>query len=281
MRFFVYGRIDVFVLQMILNYYEKGKKTDPTVIFIHGSASDATVWLKEVNIAAANGYHCIALDLRGHGETKDKIQPQAHVKLDFDTHLHDIKDTLRSLELIPPSLTELKRNPDSAKDNYEKLTIVTHSFGGILAVHMAKQYPEIVTKLVLACMPPKLIFPVKNFMSFMLGKPLEVIQNNLDFFAKIPIRKRYKSSITTNAHVLKEIFKHVKNWNCFKQVDQIKARVHLAAGRFDFVATAGDIRRLHQRIENSTFELFKWSCHAIMEDEPEHFEKWLLWALAS
>lgn len=255
---------------MILHYYEKGNKNDPTVVFIHGSASDASVWLKEINIMAARGYHCIALDLRGHGGTKDKKQPLEHARMDFETHLLDIKDTLRLLEILPE-----KNKPDPSK----KFSVVTHSFGGILAVYLAEKFPDNIERLILACIPPKLIFPVKNLLGLLVGKPLDAIQNNLDLFAKIPIRKRYKSSITTNAHVLQEIYQHVKTWNGFNHASEVNCPVHIAAGRFDFVATAEDLKLFHNRFKHSTYELFKWSCHALMEDEPEHFEEWLITSL--
>ncbi len=258
---------------MILHYYEKGNKNDPTVVFIHGSASDATVWLKEINIVAAKGFHCIALDLRGHGETRGKIQPLEHVKLDFETHLQDIKDTLRFLKILPSS----KVAPDAHE--FAKFSIVTHSFGGILAVHLTKQYPFLIDRLILACMPPKLSGTFKLVMNFFLGKPLDIIQKNLDFFADMPLRKRYKSSITTNAHVLQEIFKHVKQWSFYDYINDITCPVYFAGGRFDFVARPKDIRKLHELLPNSHFELFKWSSHAIMEDEPHKFEEWLLESL--
>jgi pimeloyl-ACP methyl ester carboxylesterase len=247
-------------MPVILNYYEKGNREDPLVLFIHGSASDATVWLNELNIVAAKGFYCLAFDLRGHGETRLMIQPKAHVKIDIDSHIGDLKDTLEHLG-IP-------------KDR--KISIVTHSFGGIAAIHLAERYPEKIEKLILVCLPPKLIFPISSFLKMLLGKPLEMIQANLDFFQQTGLRSRYKSSIMTNAHVLQEIYKHVKNWNSFKKVPKLKAKVYFAAGRFDLVAPAPLVFRLHELCINSEFELFKWSGHALMEDEPEKFKKWLL-----
>ncbi|MDD9898303.1 MAG: alpha/beta hydrolase [Candidatus Melainabacteria bacterium] len=245
---------------MILNYYERGNKNDPLVLFIHGSASDATVWLNEVNILAAKGYYCIAFDLRGHGDTRLMIQPKAHVKIDIDSHIQDVKETLKELGI--------------AHDR--KITFVTHSFGGLVAVNFAERYPARVDRLVLVCLPPKLIFPISTFLKVLLGKPLEFIQANLDFFQQTRLRSRYKSSILTNAHVLQEIYKHVKTWNSYKKVPRLVNKIYFAAGRFDLVAPAPLVYRLHQMTIGSDFEHFKWSGHALMEDEPEKFQAWLL-----
>jgi pimeloyl-ACP methyl ester carboxylesterase len=246
---------------MILNYYEKGNKENPVVVFIHGSASDATVWLNELNLVAAQGYYCLAVDARGHGETRIMEQPREHVKIDIDSHIHDIVQTLEYLEIFPN----------------REVTIVTHSFGGLVAVNLAELYPELIKKLILVCIPPRLVFPISSFLKLLLGKPLDFIQKNLDVFQKSPLRSRYKSSILTNAHVLQEIYKHVKKWNGFRKVPRLKnMKIFFAAGRFDLVAPAPLIQRLHMLTFNSEFELFKWSGHALMEDEPQKFQDWLL-----
>ena len=253
------------------------------MLFIHGSASDATVWLNELNIVAARGFHCIALDLRGHGETRSLMQPLEQVKLDIDTHLHDVQETLEHLDIIRTRFNkeEDKETWITTNRNHKQIIIVTHSFGGIVAINIAELYPNLIDKLCLVCMPPKLIFPMKEILKFVVGKPLELIQKNLDFFQLSPLRSRYKSSVTTNAHVLKEIYKHVRNWNSFRKMGRIHCQVHYAAGRFDLVAPAWLIYRMHLRTPGSSFELFKWSSHALMEDEPEKFRTWLLTCLSS
>lgn len=268
---------------MILHYYEKGRRGDPVVLFIHGSASDATVWLNELNIVASRGFHCIALDLRGHGETRSLMQPLEHVKLDIDTHLDDVQETLDHLDIIRTRFNKDKDQEQwlTTDRAHKKIIIVTHSFGGMVAINIAERYPDLVDKLCLVCMPPKLIFPMKDILKFIVGKPLEIIQKNLEFFQFSPLRSRYKSSVTTNAHVLREIYKHVRTWNSFRKTARIHCQVHYAAGRFDLVAPVWLIYRMHQRTPGSTFELFKWSSHALMEDEPEKFRTWLLNCLSS
>jgi pimeloyl-ACP methyl ester carboxylesterase len=247
---------------MILHYYERGERKNHTVLFIHGSASDASVWLNELNFIASRGFHCLAFDLRGHGDTQHLIQPSEKVRLDIDTHVHDTIETLKHLNITGP------------------ITIVTHSFGGLVAIYLAERYPDLVSRLVLICLPAKLILPIKFFLGALLGKPLYFIQAHLDFFKKTPLRPRYKSSITTDAQVLREIFKHVKSWNSFKKVPRLKQKIFFAAGRFDFVSPAHLIYALHEKTKNSNFELFKWSSHALMEDEPVKFQEWLYFCLS-
>ena len=250
---------------MILNYYDKGNTDDSVVVFIHGSASDATVWLNELNVISSLGYYCLALDLRGHGETRLLQQPKEHVRIDIDSHLHDVIETLTELKIFPN----------------RKVILVTHSFGGIVAVNLAEHFPDFVEKLILVAMPPKLVTPVKEFLHVLLGKPIELIQKNLDFFQTTTLRPRYRSSIMTNAHVLQEIYKHVKSWNGFRKVPKVKQKIYFAAGRFDMVAPAPLVFKMYELCKNSEFELFKWSSHALMEDEPEKFRTWLARSIAA
>ena len=247
---------------MILNYYSKGDPKDPVVVFIHGSASDASVWLNELNIIASRGYYCLAFDLRGHGQTRLMIQPKANVKIDIDSHVHDVVETLTSMQILP------KR----------KIIVVTHSFGGLVAVDLADKFPDLIEKEILVCLPPKLVSPVKDFLQILLGKPIDIIQQNLDFVSKVILRPRYMSSIMTNAPVLREIYKHVRAWNAVRRMSKSKYKgpIHFAAGRFDLVAPAPLVHRLSLALRNADFELFKWSGHALMEDEPEKFIYWLI-----
>ena len=246
---------------MILNYYAKGDPKDPVIVFIHGSASDATVWLNELNIIASRGYYCIALDLRGHGQTRLMQQPKEHVKIDIDSHVHDVIETLTSMEIIPR----------------RKIVIVTHSFGGIVAINLADKFPDLIEKQILVCLPPKLVSPTKDFLKVLLGKPIDIIQQNLDFVQKVILRPRYMSSIMTNAQVLREIYKHVRAWSAFRRISKSKYKgpIYLAGGRFDLVAPAPLLKRLAASFKNAHYEEFKWSGHALMEDEPEKFINWL------
>ena len=49
-----------------------GPAEGPPVVFIHGNASSATFW-EETMLALPAGYRGLALDLRGYGDTEDKL----------------------------------------------------------------------------------------------------------------------------------------------------------------------------------------------------------------
>ena len=97
------------------------------VLFIHGLGGNISHWLKSVH-ELSKKYHCLAIDLPGYGYSdktfspagKDQVQFFADILADFITH--------RKLG---------------------KLILAGHSMGGQIAMVMAIQHPELVSKLVL------------------------------------------------------------------------------------------------------------------------------------
>jgi len=84
-----------------------GAETDTPVLFVHGNASSATYW-EEIMLKLPAGFRGIAPDLRGYGDTEDKL-------IDATRGMSDWLDDLFGL------LDELK---------VEKAHAVGHSMGG-------------------------------------------------------------------------------------------------------------------------------------------------------
>lgn len=52
-----------------MNIVEKGKEEDPVVVLIHGFPETSYSWRHQMSGIAQRGYHVVAPDLRGFGET--------------------------------------------------------------------------------------------------------------------------------------------------------------------------------------------------------------------
>ena len=103
-------------------YRESG--SGATVVLIHGMFGDGLDW-EPVFAPLAQKHRVIALDLPGFGESaKPRVEYTAEF---FATRLHMFLESLR----------------------IEHATLVGNSFGGILCMHYALQYPESVAGLVL------------------------------------------------------------------------------------------------------------------------------------
>ncbi len=107
-----------------LAYCDEGSgKT--TFVLIHGLGSYIPTW--KLNIPELKNYfRCVALDLPGHGKSTKEIHPGS---MNFYTQI--LKQFLQEL-------------------NIESAVICGHSMGGQIAMNFTLQFPELVTKLILA-----------------------------------------------------------------------------------------------------------------------------------
>jgi pimeloyl-ACP methyl ester carboxylesterase len=103
---------------------ESGKKTQRPIIFVHGYLDNAASF--NLLISYLPDFHCIAIDLPGHGKSKHR-SPDAHY------HLTDYVYDLHAL------IQEQK---------WTQVSLVGHSLGGIICSIYASLFPEHVQTLV-------------------------------------------------------------------------------------------------------------------------------------
>jgi len=95
-----------------------------TVVFIHGAATDHSVWALQSRYFAYHGFNVLAVDLPGHGKSDGPA-------------LATIEELGRwTIEVL-----------DTATVN--QATLVGHSMGALIALHTAAEHAERVDKLVL------------------------------------------------------------------------------------------------------------------------------------
>ena len=108
-----------------ISYLHAGAVEAPVVLMIHGLVSDATTWTRATIELLQRGFRVIAPDLLGHGES-DK--PAAGYSLAaFSASMSALLETL----------------------GVRSATVVGHSYGGAVAMHLAHSRPDQVDRLVL------------------------------------------------------------------------------------------------------------------------------------
>jgi abhydrolase domain-containing protein 6 len=116
------------------SYMERGTRssTRPTLVCLHGIGSNKDSWSPVVAQLPAH-YHCIMLDMPGHGETTfvDDVD-----QLDVKQYAKSVYEFLEMKQMINES---------------EPIRLVGISFGGGVAGIFASLYPNLVEKLVLLC----------------------------------------------------------------------------------------------------------------------------------
>lgn len=132
--------------------YSGGKTYDtakPTVLFIHGALNDHSVWILQTRYLANHGWNVLAPDLPGHGKSAGDPPLTVQVAADFVLALMDAAALNR-------------------------VAIVGHSFGSLIALEVAARAPERISHLVLA----GTAFPMKvsaALLATSLKEPLKAI----------------------------------------------------------------------------------------------------------
>ncbi|KOM33485.1 hypothetical protein LR48_Vigan01g304100 [Vigna angularis] len=100
----------------------------PLILFIHGFPDLWFSWRHQMKALASLGYHCVAPDLRGYGDTDVPASPTAY------TSLHVVGDLVGLLDEV-------------AGDN-EKVFVIGHDWGAMTAWYLSLFRPERIRALV-------------------------------------------------------------------------------------------------------------------------------------
>ncbi len=108
----------------------------PAVLLLHGYGEDRSVWKDFSKELLNRGWAIMALDLRGHGESRLKNQRPVEASLDWRTNLHEFPVDL------DPALDWLKSRP--RVDN-SKIVVMGFDVGANLALIASGRFREVRT----------------------------------------------------------------------------------------------------------------------------------------
>ena len=111
-----------------LYYHEYGSKNLPTVILLTGGPGNFYYQLEEMAITMSPKFRCILLEQRGTGKS---------IPTPFDSTTINVLSITKDLKTLMDGL------------NLNKSIIIGHSWGGMLAMNFAAQYPAYVKHLIL------------------------------------------------------------------------------------------------------------------------------------
>ena len=77
-----------------------GNPMNSKVIYLHGGGQTRHSWKRATQEMTAAGYHCISLDLRGHGES----EWSADGSYNLDDYVSDLHSVMATLDTPPPAL---------------------------------------------------------------------------------------------------------------------------------------------------------------------------------
>jgi len=92
-----------------------------TLVFIHGLSGSLSAWL-EYEKKFSSDYNVLTYDLRGHGKS---MRPTTYDQYTIKLFVHDLTNLLHELKI-------------------EKCTLISHSFGTLIALGFLLAHPEVV-----------------------------------------------------------------------------------------------------------------------------------------
>lgn len=138
-----------------LHYVTKGE--GKPVVFLHGFPEFWYTWRSQLTELSSK-YKVIAVDMRGYGDSE---RPTSVTAYSLDKLVNDIYLFIRAL-------------------NYDKVSLVSHDWGGIVAWQFAQMHPEVLDKLVVLNCPHPTSFQknlsfsqfLKSWYIFMFQMPI-------------------------------------------------------------------------------------------------------------
>ena len=106
-----------------LHYLEKNSNLKPTLILLHGLSANANSF--ESYMKLLDNYRVISVDLRGRG-----LSEKPDNGYSMQAHSKDIIEMMDALKI-------------------DEVILAGHSFGGLLTIYLAVQYPKRISKIIL------------------------------------------------------------------------------------------------------------------------------------
>ncbi len=143
-----------------LHYQVLGPESGKPVIMLHGLLlGNSATWYFGAATTLAKTHRVIVYDLRGHGYSS-----KAQVGYDLATMLLDLESLVDQLGYAD-----------------QKISLVGHSYGSLIALHYARAHPQLVERLVLVegPLPPGRGLEIDSFLALSAEEKLNVLPENV------------------------------------------------------------------------------------------------------
>lgn len=260
-------------------YRERGNPKRPTVLLIHGLCSSSFSWRQSLKILPQEGFHVIAVDLNGFG----------------------FSSKLRTADYSHSEQARVLQRIVRAK-KITSISVVGHSMGASVALHLAQIFPFLVDKIILVGGAVYEDITFRHRLGYLLRFPPLARWARLTTEAAVRIMetgpgKRILKKVIVNQQALAEellqgyaVFRQTRDWDWGivgttrdsyknalpKQLATVHQPVVLLYGDQDQITPLEIARRLNDRLSNSTLEELYGMGHIPMEDDPDRFNRILI-----
>jgi len=228
------------------------------VVFVHGWGDSSAIW-RETVADLSSDFRCIVLDLPGHGDSPAGQGPWSIQKL------------TAPVQILVGAL------------GITAATIVGHSMGGLVALQLASEHPELVKRLVLVNVPTcgQWSRGLFTLLSTRLGSCLMgVAQAGARLLAKLtphlpgkdsPFLRWNEGIAHADTHVLYETLRDMSDRSCQPQLMRVQVPTLVIAGSKDVVVPPRMARRIAAGIPSAQFASIPGASHTPMLERPAYF----------
>jgi pimeloyl-ACP methyl ester carboxylesterase len=239
--------------------YERNGCSD-SVLLLHGLGSAAVDWSMQTAVLSGH-FHVAAFDFPGHGESQPV--PRRTTIRDLSSRVFR---TAEHLQLKPG-------------------IVVGHSLGGLVALQMVLEAPEMFKALVLVNAVPRMTFS-RHAARQAAGRLPDVLRNRMgrlaefvasehfpgaeqDLLRRMAVRRIRSADRNTYLHLIRAIAR----FDVRSRLKSICIPVLVVSGTEDRVFSDRDKRILAQRIPQAEWVEMEGSGHASPQDSPEQFNR--------
>lgn len=246
-------------------HYSITRKSKRFLVFIHGLGGNLVVWRKQRAFFHGKNISTLAIDLRGHGYS-DK--PDSFESYSFENLAKDISFIIK-------------------KERIKNFVIVSHCFGGPVALTFSKLFPKLPKAYVLMNTtyksPPELktILSnkyIKKFMNIILLSYYKGKKSHLDdnIFAKTWDWSIFRINSDIQKTSLKSyvyLLESFSQFNAAKSVRTIKKPMLIIHGGDDSVINKRFAIELNKLVKNSKLNIVPNGNHIMVISNPKILEK--------
>ena len=247
-----------------IHYEEYHPSGSPTVLLLHGLGSAGADWLLQFKPLGEAGYHVLAPDLRGFGQSSWPGHTSVTAMAD------DMAVLLRELEAAPAH-------------------VVGISMGGTVALQLALDHPDLVRRLVLvntfARLRPQgiggyLYFPLRMLLMYTVGLERQARLVSRRIFPKpdqaVLRMQLYQRIVHTDPRAYRATMWALLRFNVEPRLHEIRVPTLVITGAEDTTVPPAAQRRLVAGIPGAQQIVIPGSGHAVILDNPVAFNQALL-----
>lgn len=231
-------------------YYEVDGNGLP-ILFMHGGLGAdhwGFHWPPEAIPPLADTYKLIYYDHRGNGRSGGSPNT-----VTFSNLIKDAEALRQTLDL-------------------GQIVVLGHSYGGLIALYYALNYPENLAGLILYSTAP-------NFFSVFKGNLPPGLENRKCKWARYYFSEDKCLEAEANDRTIEKFttvyacYNEEKTFDMTPRLKEINAPTLILAGRWDFVFPMSDEEKMDELIPHSQLVIFENSGHSSHEEEPEAFQE--------